>query len=56
MLQWLDKEIFIGQISYKQRADIYNDSHGYISHTEEDVMLVPSYDHIFLLVHVDVLQ
>ena len=29
MLCRLDKEILIGQISYKQRADIYNDIHGY---------------------------
>lgn len=42
MLRRLDKEILIGQISYKQRADIYNDVHGYISKTE-DVRLVPSY-------------
>lgn len=27
MLQRLDSEILIGQISYKQRADIYNDIH-----------------------------
>lgn len=29
MLRRLDREILIGQISYKQRADIYNDVHGY---------------------------
>lgn len=29
MLLRLDKEILIGQISYKQRADIYNAIHGY---------------------------
>ena len=29
MLQRLDKEILIGQVSYKQRAEIYNDVHGY---------------------------
>lgn len=29
MLSRLDREILIGQISYKQRADIYNDIHGY---------------------------
>ena len=29
MLRRLDKEILIGQVSYKQRADIYNDVHGY---------------------------
>lgn len=31
MLRRLDKEILIGQVSYKQRADIYNDVHGYES-------------------------
>lgn len=30
MLHCLDKEILVGQISYKQRADIYNDVHGYV--------------------------
>lgn len=30
MLHRLDKEILIGQISYKQRSDIYNDIHGYM--------------------------
>ena len=29
MLRRLDKEILIGQLSYKQRADIYNNVHGY---------------------------
>ena len=29
MLHRLDKELLIGQLSYKQRADIYNDVHGY---------------------------
>lgn len=29
MLHRLDKEILIGQISYKQRAELYNDIHGY---------------------------
>lgn len=29
MLRRLDKEILIAQISYKQRADLYNDIHGY---------------------------
>lgn len=29
MLRRLDKEILIGQISYKQRAELYNDIHGY---------------------------
>ncbi len=29
MLRRLDKEILIGQVSYKQRADIYNYVHGY---------------------------
>lgn len=29
MLYRLDKEILIGQVSYNQRADIFNDIHGY---------------------------
>ena len=29
MLRRFDKEVLIGQLSYKQRADIYNDVHGY---------------------------
>lgn len=29
LLRMLDKEILIGQVSYKQRAEIYNDVHGY---------------------------
>lgn len=30
MLRRLDKEVLIGQISYKQRAELYNDIHGYL--------------------------
>lgn len=29
MLCRFDREILIGQLSYKQRADLYNDIHGY---------------------------
>ena len=29
MLRQLDAEILIGQLSYKQRAEIYNYTHGY---------------------------
>lgn len=36
MLHRLDKEILIGQISYKQRADIYNDIHGYVMNKSVD--------------------
>ncbi len=36
LLRRLDKEILIGQISYKQRADIYNDVHGYHGGTQEE--------------------
>ena len=36
LLRRLDKEILIGQISYKQRADIYNDVHGYHGGTPEE--------------------
>lgn len=32
----LDKEILIGQISYKQSADIYNDIHGYSGNKENE--------------------
>ena len=36
MLHRLDKEILIGQISYKQRAEIYNDVHGYGGEIEDN--------------------
>lgn len=36
MLRRLDKEILIGQISYKQRADIYNEIHRYNTRAEMD--------------------
>lgn len=36
MLCRLDKEILIGQVSYKQRADIYNDIHGYVANKNTD--------------------
>ena len=29
MLQKFDAELLIGQVSYKQKAEIYNVSHGY---------------------------
>ena len=39
-LRPLDKEILIGQVSYKQRAKIYNDIHGY-SGQREDKRVIP---------------
>ena len=36
MLRRLDKEILVGQISYRQRAEIYNDVHGYSKETENN--------------------
>ena len=30
LLHCLDKEILIGQISYKQQAELYNDIHDYL--------------------------
>lgn len=36
MLRRLDQEILIGQLSYKQRADIYNEVHGYCSREHVD--------------------
>lgn len=36
MLCRLDKEILIGQISYKQRAELYNDIHGYSRKSTDD--------------------
>ena len=35
MLKRLDAEILIGQLSYKQRADIYNEVHRYGSAQEQ---------------------
>ena len=41
MLYRLDKEILIGQVSYKQRSDIYNEIHGY--NTNRSVQLLAFY-------------
>ena len=43
-LRRFDKEILIGQISYKQRADIYNEVHGYSSgqYSRSDVICAGS--------------
>jgi len=38
MLIQLDAEVLIGVMSYKQRAEIYNYTHGYEHMTEEDVI------------------
>lgn len=38
LLQRFDTELLIGQISYKQRAEIYNATHGYDSAKKRCVM------------------
>ena len=35
-LQRLDKEILISQISFKQKAELYNDVHNYYGETSEN--------------------
>ena len=40
MLHPLDKETLIGQVSYKQRAKIYNDVHGYSGQRDDKRLTV----------------
>jgi hypothetical protein len=50
MLNQYDSQLLIGQISYKQKADIYNIYHGYDA-AKKQCMAIKSFDKAHKAVH-----